>query len=893
MKKQVHVVPHTHWDREWYFTTSRSRVYLMHNFKRVLELLENKQGYDHFILDGQASLLDDYLKWRPQDKMRIKKLVQAGQLIIGPWYTQTDQLVISGESIVRNMLYGMRICNKFGRYMNVGYVPDSFGQSASMPQIYQSLGIEDTMFWRGVSDDQVHKTEYKWRGEDGSEVNVYQIPSGYYIGGAIPEKVDSLAKFLNDEPFKTTWKRSSTNQVYFPNGFDQAPPRENLPELIDEMNKLYDGEYEFQISTIESYIKAVKAQHPELEEISGELLNGKLMRIHKSIFSSRSDLKQMNTETQNYLVNTMEPLLSLGMAYGLEYPVETVREVWRLMFENAAHDSIGACVSDTTNEDIYMRYKQVRDITSNLVELTLREIATRIDNPQSSEISLTVFNPLSSVQNGVVETECYVPQREFGILDEQGNEISYTILEFVDQTEYVLNQGNILDPSKDIFTPNKVYKAKIALQLNDIPSVGYTQYTIDLRKNTLTELAEQKREILENEALKIFINDNGSLDILDKKTAITYKNQAILEENGDDGDSFNYSPPHNDLKIQSIEFKPAVKVVKSAILEIATITYEMLVPKDLIERAEGIRSTRLPVTMIVKLSKGQSTIDFEVAVDNRWVDSHRLCALFDTGIASKVSTADQQFGVIQRPVVRQPEMDLWHSAQEKWNEMPISIETCQSFVTLNDTQKGVAVFPKGVREYEIVGEKYDTIRLTLFRTYGYMGKENLIYRPGRASGESVVKTPNAQCHKQMSFSFTAYYYQGDVDSGEVANTAKIVNTRPLVYEYADFLNSRLIFTQSAVQKDLPTSDSLFKTSGYLTLSVIKKAEERPGMIIRLYNGHLYGELDEVITFKHPVKFAEWVDLKEVTHSTLEVDHNAVKVPTLAHAKFGTLYIEFE
>ncbi|WP_277610863.1 hypothetical protein [Latilactobacillus curvatus] len=207
-------------------------------------------------------------------------------------------------------------------------------------------------------------------------------------------------------------------------------------------------------------------------------------------FSSRSDLKQLNTETQNYLINTMEPLLSLGMAYGLKYPVETVREIWRLMFENAAHDSIGACVSDTTNEDVYMRYKQVRDIASNLVELTLREIATRIGNPQSKEISLTVFNPLSTVQNGVVEVECYVPQKEFGILDEQGNEIAYTILEFVDQTEYVLNQGNILDPSKDIFIPNKVYKAKIALQLNDVPSVGYVQYTIDLHRNTLTELIE-------------------------------------------------------------------------------------------------------------------------------------------------------------------------------------------------------------------------------------------------------------------------------------------------------------------------------------------------------------------------------------------------------------------
>ncbi|MDN6437629.1 MAG: alpha-mannosidase, partial [Lactococcus sp.] len=109
MIKKVHVVPHSHWDREWYFTTSRSKLYLMHNLQKVLALLSADKGYAHFVLDGQASLLDDYLAWRPEDQATIEKLVKAGKLIVGPWYTQTDQLVISGESIVRNMQYGMAI----------------------------------------------------------------------------------------------------------------------------------------------------------------------------------------------------------------------------------------------------------------------------------------------------------------------------------------------------------------------------------------------------------------------------------------------------------------------------------------------------------------------------------------------------------------------------------------------------------------------------------------------------------------------------------------------------------------------------------------------------------------------------------------------------------------
>lgn len=891
MKKTVHVVPHSHWDREWYFTTSRSKIYLMHDLKKVLEQLEKENPYESFILDGQASLLDDYLKWRPQDKARIEKLVQQGKLIIGPWYTQTDQLVISGESIVRNMLYGMKICEDFGDYMNVGYVPDSFGQAASMPQIYREFGISDTMFWRGVSDDDVAHTEYKWRGEDGSVVNVYQIPSGYYIGGAIPEREADLAEFLHQEPFKTTWGRSSTDQVYFPNGFDQAPVRENLPELVDQMNELYQDEYELQFSTIEKYIAAVKERQPELEEIAGELINGKLMRIHKTIFSSRPDLKALNTKIQHYLVNVMEPVLTMAMQLGFEYPVETVKEIWKLMFENAAHDSIGSCVSDTTNEDVYMRYKQARDISMNLVELTLRQISTAIHNPQAQEITFTLFNTYDTIRDGVVETEVYLPKKEFAILDQAGNSLPYTILELIDQTEYVLNQGNVLNQVKEIYLPEKVYKAKIAFETTEVPSMGYTQLTIDLKGDSSAPNQELSSDTIENEHYRITINRNGSLNILDKANEVLYQNQGIIEENGDDGDSFNYSPPIKDWVISSSEAEPQVTTKQSAIYQSVRVEFLLTVPKDLTERAEQKASAKLPITLELALKKGSPLLDFKLTVENQNVDSHRVCVLFDTGIASKFSIADQQFGTLQRPVFFEKEMALWEANKDQWNEQPIAIETCQSFAGLFDEGRGVAVMPKGVREYEIIGEQFDTIRLTIFRTYGFMGKENLMYRPGRASGETVIATPDAQCHKTMSFEFSVVYFAEGFDQANVAQLAKQAVTPIEVYQYAEFLNSRLIFTLGDVEQTLPASFSLLSITGNLTLSVLKKAEDRPGYILRLYNGLFEEEGRAAISFKHPIKTAEKVDLKEKTKEPLSINNDTIELENIGHAKFVTLYVE--
>ena len=848
MKRKIHVIPHSHWDREWYFTTSRSKVYLMKDLGDVLNTLENDPEFKYFMVDAQGSLLDDYIKWRPQDKERISKLVNDGRLVIGPWYTQTDQLVISGESIVRNMYYGMKRCESFGKYMNVGYVPDSFGQSGNMPQIYRQFGIEDTLFWRGVSDDMVKHTDYNWRGDDGSVVFTTQIPFGYYIGGNIPEEPEENEEFWQKECLEKAGGRSATRHIYFPNGFDQAPVRTNLPQLVKERNEK-DPENEYVISCIEDYIKDVKSENPELEEVQGELVIAKHMRIHKSIFSSRSDLKVMNTQIQNYVTNVMEPLLTISYNLGNEYPHEAVAEIWKLLFENAAHDSIGSCISDTANEDVYVRYKQARDIAVNLVELHSRLIATNVKN--DADMTFTAINTLPQKRKDTVIVKTYVPGGKFAIIDEKGNDVDYTIIKSRDLTDYVLSQTIMLDPSRKFYVPDQVLEVTMAIKANDVPALGYVQYSIDTQKDSHKETADKK--VLENKYYTIEVEENGSLTIVDKANNVTYKNQGILVENGDDGDSFNYSPPRKDMEVFSNESKCTVKISGSDIYDQAEIHFDMVVPADLDERAEGKVSVTMLVDMTVALRKDSKVIDFNVKVDNKGL-SHRLCVLFDSQIVSAFNYADQQFGLIKRPNYYEKEMKLymesmnnktekkagiqelanWANDQSTWQEPPISIEPTQSYVSLTDGKTGIAVIPQGVREYEVLDDS--KIRLTLFRTYGFMGKENLIYRPGRASGERIIETPAAQLLKEMEFNFGFTSYAGDINDSDIDTLAKQYNTNLEVYTYAEFLNGRLIFSQREIEGQNAKIHSLFETEGNLVVSAVKKAEEDDGYIIRLYNG---------------------------------------------------------
>lgn len=903
MKRKIHVIPHSHWDREWYFTTSRSKVYLMKDLGDVLNTLENDPEFKYFMVDAQGSLLDDYIKWRPQDKERISKLVNDGRLVIGPWYTQTDQLVISGESIVRNMYYGMKRCESFGKYMNVGYVPDSFGQSGNMPQIYRQFGIEDTLFWRGVSDDMVKHTDYNWRGDDGSVVFTTQIPFGYYIGGNIPEEPEENEEFWQKECLEKAGGRSATRHIYFPNGFDQAPVRTNLPQLVKERNEK-DPENEYVISCIEDYIKDVKSENPELEEVQGELVIAKHMRIHKSIFSSRSDLKVMNTQIQNYVTNVMEPLLTISYNLGNEYPHEAVAEIWKLLLENAAHDSIGSCISDTANEDVYVRYKQARDIAVNLVELHSRLIATNVKN--DADMTFTAINTLPQKRKDTVIVKTYVPGGKFAIIDEKGNDVDYTIIKSRDLTDYVLSQTIMLDPSRKFYVPDQVLEVTMAIKANDVPALGYVQYSIDTQKDSHKETADKK--VLENKYYTIEVEENGSLTIVDKANNVTYKNQGILVENGDDGDSFNYSPPRKDMEVFSNESKCTVKISGSDIYDQAEIHFDMVVPADLDERAEGKVSVTMLVDMTVALRKDSKVIDFNVKVDNKGL-SHRLCVLFDSQIVSAFNYADQQFGLIKRPNYYEKEMKLymesmnnktekkagiqelanWANDQSTWQEPPISIEPTQSYVSLTDGKTGIAVIPQGVREYEVLDDS--KIRLTLFRTYGFMGKENLIYRPGRASGERIIETPAAQLLKEMEFNFGFTSYAGDINDSDIDTLAKQYNTNLEVYTYAEFLNGRLIFSQREIEGQNAKIHSLFETEGNLVVSAVKKAEEDDGYIIRLYNGKDHKDLDDKIKFNFDIKEAYYTNLKEEKTEEIKVENNTISVKELSHCKFVTIWVK--
>ena len=150
MARTVSIVPHTHWDREWYQPFQSFRLRLVEVLDDLLRLLESDPSIPHFLLDGQMAMVDDYLAVRPEAEPRLRRLAGAGRLTVGPWYVLADEFLVSGETLVRNLQMGLERAAAFGGAMEVGYLPDMFGHVAQMPQLLRLAGFEHAVVWRGV-----------------------------------------------------------------------------------------------------------------------------------------------------------------------------------------------------------------------------------------------------------------------------------------------------------------------------------------------------------------------------------------------------------------------------------------------------------------------------------------------------------------------------------------------------------------------------------------------------------------------------------------------------------------------------------------------------------------------------------------------------------------------
>ena len=370
------IVSHTHWDREWYLPFQVFRLRLVELVDTVLEVLGRDPDFRAFTLDGQAILLEDYLEVRPEREDELRSFVQAGRLLIGPWYVLPDEFLVSGEALIRNLILGRHICSRFGPVMDVGYTPDPFGHISQLPQILRGVGIDTAVFKRGLSEE---PTILEWEAPDGSRVLTIYLREGYDNFAHLPDNVRGFRRLLQRQ-IDVQRQHSPVRSLLMMNGTDHMFPQPFLPRLIREAEEELDN-VKLRHGTLPEFISDVRAEVDldQLKVVRGELRSSQRHHLLPGVLSTRMWIKQRNARSQTLLERHAEPLAGLTRLLGGNDYRGQLRTAWRLLLKNHAHDSICGCSIDQVHEEMRPRFDGTDQIANEIAVQCLDFLARRID----------------------------------------------------------------------------------------------------------------------------------------------------------------------------------------------------------------------------------------------------------------------------------------------------------------------------------------------------------------------------------------------------------------------------------------------------------------------------------------------------------------------------------
>lgn len=879
MTNKIHVIAHTHWDYEWYFTSNESFIQLCYHVDEVIKALE-ENILDYYMLDGQMSIVEDYLEVNPEKKDRLMSLIQKGKLKVGPWYTQSDQMIIRGESLVRNLQLGIELGDSLGGADRLGYIPDAFGQSIDMPKIFSQMGIDKSVFWRGLSSDKLKQREFFWESEDGSRVTAYNIKDGYFVGVQLIE-LDDSESLINQIK-----KDTVSSHIALPLGGDQRYVDFNLKERIAGYNQNLTNNQFFE-SNYDHLFEEIASEEQELPAIQGEFLDAEVSKIHRSIYSSRYDHKYLNDKVERRLIYQVEPLMAIADRIGIPYKKELVDKIWKLNLRNHAHDSAGSCNSDKTNQAILQRLIDADQLSYSVVDYLTRKISESRDEIKENQI--TVFNTLPIHREQMIKLKVSLTDTDFAVYH-KGKKIAYEMISVEKHSnDPVRKKGN---PSPESY----YFESEIALPI-ELNAMGYEVLDIVEGEKGAgsTQLVDEKHlNHIENEYYRIDCVD-GKINLYNKVSGTLHENFFFIEDAGDDGDNYDYSPPEKDRKIYLDFSEGHLQYVKGELECSLKISGIFTIPINQDERNQEKYNGEIPYECCITLRRGAEGIDFQLDLENKAFD-HRMRFVVNGDVKTDQSIADTPFGTIFRPVI-DPNLESWQ--ESGWKEEPTGIYPMLNFVNLHDGQKSITAFSKGIKEYEIIGSSSKSIALTLFRAVGYLGKPDLLRRPGVASGNQFkyIETPDSQLQKKLKFKFS--FMVGDTFSEAAAYTYYQNYAVSVPYYQHQSLNqfttTLKYFVMQPLSQTVPNSISLFDAAKvkHVVFSSFHKSRDGKGFIIRYFNpaDKKIDDGGEVICHE-ALKFWKFTNMAETLDGSETYQSEKIQLGAFKPKEIKTVYIQF-
>lgn len=684
-------------------------------FDHVLEGLQSGRLAGPFTCDGQAIVIEDYLKIRPEKRALVEEMVRDGRMIVGPWYDLSDEFLVSGESLIRNLERGHRVARELGGTPSkAGWVCDLFGHASQLPQILKGFGIDAAFLWRGIADG----TEllcYRF-GARGYATFALHVRVGVVAGfnvthvGAREESLiaDELERYVQSEAHRVL-----DGPILLFDGGDHEGWDENAYNVIRQRIQNPNDEFEFVHSTLDQYLAELRAVPEEkFRLVEGELREaGRIASpaeedwVIPGVLSSRVWIKQENARCQALLCQWAEPFSALAnQLLGREWPTSYLDVAWQWLMKNHPHDSICGCSIDAIHEDMKYRFRQCFQIAERLTLNATTQITAAVGGDISDdELRLGIFNSSTRKLDGSVEITIPVPaawpgfneffgfegKPGFRIYDAADREIPFQRL------AQRMNQTGIYFEPLQMPMGYPTNHVTISLPLQ-IPALGYTTLTARRMKDGFEQARYPAKpalavadNVLENEFLRVEVRGEGIV-LTDKQSGAVYDRVLTFEDSADIGDGWYHGVPVADRVVTTSSTRSVELLHNGPFLSTFAVRSTLEVPRafDFTHSRRSAERVEIAIETRLSLRPGQKWLEVEIDLDNKARD-HRLRVLLPSG-ASGAQTyfADSAFDVVERSIALRADNHLCR-------ELEIETKPQTSWTAVRDEKRGLAVVCSG------------------------------------------------------------------------------------------------------------------------------------------------------------------------------------------------------
>ncbi|MEG2669883.1 MAG: alpha-mannosidase, partial [Oscillospiraceae bacterium] len=400
-------IGHTHIDIAWLWTVAQTREKVVRTFSTVVKLMERYPEYK--FMSSQAVLFKFVKEDAPKLYEKVKKLVKDGRFEVeGAMWVEADCNLASGESLVRQLLYGKRFFKKeFDVDCKMLWLPDVFGYSAALPQILLKSGV-DTFVTSKISwneTNQMPNDTFMWQGIDGSEIFSYFLTAQDKFRGKKPVRYTTYVADLTPAQVAGAWERyqnkelNNESMITFGYGDGGGGPTSKMLEYGRRLDKGIIGCPKAKVDTATNFIRRLKESctNKNVPKWVGELY----LELHRGTYTSIAKNKRNNRKGE-FLFRNIEFLSSVNLALNnYKYPQKEINDAWEILLVNQFHDIIpGSSIKEVYDESDISYAKMFNTCNS-----ILADNLNNIKNDIKTDGGILVFNPNSFENSDIIDVD--------------------------------------------------------------------------------------------------------------------------------------------------------------------------------------------------------------------------------------------------------------------------------------------------------------------------------------------------------------------------------------------------------------------------------------------------------------------------------------------------------